>query len=435
MLSLWRFWPYEFHLISNSKTEVTVQVIQDWNKHALFAERHAEGFRVPVVARMYAYTGIAAYETAAWKTTQPQSYNGFAPEWEKPVLMDSILLPVALNACYATMMDYFFRHSAHVVREDRSMIYGKWLKRLEHDTDEILIQKSERWGRQVAERVFAWSATDSLGHQSHLHNYDRLYTVPDEPGNWQPAKEEPMPPLLPYWGDVRTFTASVDEFPIQPAIAYSEVKGSTYYTQVYELYALSSPLSYENKWIAEFWSDDHPGLTFSPAGRWISIAAQVVEQSEPSVATVLETYLKTGIALSDAAVYCWHGKYEFLTQRPEPYIHKVIDPNWQPLHQAPPFPGYPSGHSAMGAAVSEVLTDLYGRNFKMTDRSHEGREEFKSDPRSYTSFYDMARENAFSRLALGVHIRSDCEEGLRLGVLIGKKVAEIPISDPLASSL
>lgn len=27
----------------------------------------------------------------------------------------------------------------------------------------------------------------------------------------------------------------------------------------------------------------------------------------------------------------------------------------------------------------------------------------------------MARENAFSRIPLGVHIRMDCAEGLRLG--------------------
>ncbi len=428
-------WPGDLQLTSQFKTDSGLQVIQDWNRHALLAERHAEGFRVPVVARMYAYLGIAAFETAAWKKSHTQSFNGLPAEWTKPSLPDSILLPVALNACYAAMMQHFFLNAPHVVQHDRTLIQSKWQKHFENPNDQALIESSIKWGEEVAKAVFTWSATDSLGHLSHLHNYDRSYVIPDGPGNWQPSADEPMPPLLPYWGQVRTFTTSVSEYPVQPKIPYSETKGSAYYTQVYELYALSSPLSYENKWIAEFWSDDHPGLTFSPAGRWISIALQVVDQSNPSVTTALETYLKIGIALSDAAVLCWHGKYQYLTERPEAFIRRVIDPNWVPLHAAPPFPGYPSGHSAMGAAVAEVLTDIYGRNYKMTDRSHKGREEFKSDPRSFSSFYEMARENAFSRLVLGVHIRSDCEEGLRLGGLIGKKVAEIPIADPLAGSL
>jgi len=424
-------WPDDFNKFSRGKGKPEIQLIQDWNRHALLAERYAEGFRIPVVARMYAYLGIAAYETAAWKT-HTQSYNGLNPGWSKPTLPDSIYLPIALNTCYMTMMEQFFIHAPHVVEQDRIQVRNKWSRYFEGVIEQSLLNRSAKWGEEVARAVFAWSATDSLGHLSHLHNYDRAFVIPGAPGNWKPSEEENMPPLLPYWGHVRTFTTSVSEFPIQPKIPYSERKGSTYYNQVYELYALSSPLSYENKWIAEFWSDDHPGLTFSPAGRWISIAIQVIDQTRPSVATTLKTYLKTGIALSDAAVLCWNGKFQFLTERPETFIRDVIDPKWRPLLSSPPFPGYPSGHSAMGAAVAEVLTDIYGQNFRMTDRSHEGRREFKGDPRSYASFYEMSRESAFSRLVLGVHIRADCEEGLRLGVLIGRKVAEIPITDLLA---
>ena len=36
----------------------------------------------------------------------------------------------------------------------------------------------------------------------------------------------------------------------------------------------------------------------------------------------------------------------------------------------------------------------------------------------------MAKENAFSRLPLGVHMDMDCEEGLRLGYEIADAVNE-----------
>jgi hypothetical protein len=32
----------------------------------------------------------------------------------------------------------------------------------------------------------------------------------------------------------------------------------------------------------------------------------------------------------------------------------------------------------------------------------------------------MAEENALSRIFIGVHYRMDCEEGIRLGTLIGR---------------
>ena len=63
----------------------------------------------------------------------------------------------------------------------------------------------------------------------------------------------------------------------------------------------------------------------------------------------------------------------------------------------------------------------------MTDRTHEGRTEFQGMPRTFKSFEDMAHENALSRLALGVHFRMDCEEGLRLGLLSGQKINAVSL--------
>ena len=81
----------------------------------------------------------------------------------------------------------------------------------------------------------------------------------------------------------------------------------------------------------------------------------------------------------------------------------------------PSFPGYPSGHSCFASAAGGVLINFFGNNTNFTDKSHEGRTEFQGEPRKFNSFRQMARENAFSRIPLGVHINMDCAEGLRLG--------------------
>ena len=74
-----------------------------------------------------------------------------------------------------------------------------------------------------------------------------------------------------------------------------------------------------------------------------------------------------------------------------------------------------------------VLETLLGKNLGLTDRSHESRKEFSGAPRRFDSFNDMAIENALSRIYMGVHYRMDCEEGLRLGTLVGEKVATLSV--------
>jgi hypothetical protein len=87
---------------------------------------------------------------------------------------------------------------------------------------------------------------------------------------------------------------------------------------------------------------------------------------------------------------------------------------------APSFPAYPSGHSVFGATAAVILENYFGSTFNLTDNSHEGRKEFLGKPRTFNSFFEMANENARSRMHLGVHFRMDCEEGMRLGNRIGK---------------
>lgn len=85
----------------------------------------------------------------------------------------------------------------------------------------------------------------------------------------------------------------------------------------------------------------------------------------------------------------------------------------------------------MGAAAAEVLCTMYGDTFKLDDKSHAMVPEFGIKPRCFNSFRDMARENALSRILIGVHWRMDAEEGLRLGALIGKEVNQMQVEKKL----
>jgi hypothetical protein len=339
---------------------------------------------------------------------------------------------VALNAAYQTILENFFMSSPETIKNKRKELNAFWENEFKENVDSITFSTSSQYGAAVARAVYAWSSTDSLGYNANLHNYDRNYKSPVGEGKWVTSVYFPMPPLLPYWGGVRTFLINPDEYLAKPLPEYSAEPYQFYHIQALEVLTLSTPLSAENKWIADFWNDDRPGLTFTPGGHWLAITNQVVEKERPPVDKALETYLKVGFALSDAIVACWKAKYMYNIERPETFIQKHISKDWRPYSPTPSFPSYPSGHSMMGAAVAIVLSDLYGNTYKMKDYSHKGLNEFTTEPRDFKSFKEMAEENALSRIFMGVHYRMDCEEGLRLGYLIGDEIVKLELSNPVA---
>lgn len=154
-----------------------------------------------------------------------------------------------------------------------------------------------------------------------------------------------------------------------------------------------------------------------------------------SLAVALETYAKVGFALADAGVRSWAEKYRYNYLRLIDYIRQVMGgTNWNTV-MCPDgsgqfftsnFPAYPSGHATFGAAAAIVLSNMYGDDYAMTDRCHEGRTEFNGTPREFGSFLEMAEENAFSRIPLGVHFRMDSDVGLDLGYEVGEKVLALP---------
>lgn len=406
-----------------------VVLMLDWHDFALKAERYSEGYRPPVAARVYAYSGLAAWEAALpaldgkWLSLASK-YPDLKPPKPEPGV--KYHLPAVLNACYSQIFQKLFIAAPRNIDQARLSLEQKWAAQSLQEIDSLTFLASVDFGRKMALAVYEWSATDTLGHMANLHNYDRNFSPPVGKGFWQPCEDFPMPALLPNWGETRTFTIEAADYLAAPLPPFSMEPQSPYYVQALEVYTMNSPLSPENKWVAEFWSDDFPGLTFSSAGRWISITNQVIRQDRPAPERALETYLKLGLALSDASVACWHSKYHYNLLRPETYIRQTIQHDWRAIVHTPSFPAYPSGHAMLAASAAEVLTSLYGRKFEMTDRSHEGRTEFKGTPRHYHSFYEMAFESASSRIPLGVHYRMDCDEGTRLGLAIGKVVADLP---------
>jgi membrane-associated phospholipid phosphatase len=102
-------------------------------------------------------------------------------------------------------------------------------------------------------------------------------------------------------------------------------------------------------------------------------------------------------------------------------ITKLLNPDWRPRIQTPPFPEYISGHAVISAAAAETLTKSFGDNVAYTDSSET---EFDIPARSFKSFRAASQEASLSRVYGGIHYKTACITGTMSGRKIGELVNE-----------
>lgn len=402
-------------------------IIIEWHAFFLELDRFTEGYRPPISARAMAYMEMAAYESGRKECHAQKSLIHFFSDMalpQRPQQQD-FSPELALNAAYAQITRLLFPHAPAALRVELDQKEKRIAANWQNKPSAISIN----YGQSVANAIFKWSATDSAGHEAFRAPYATDYHADkSKPAVWAPSGRFLMPPLLPNWGKVRPLLIRLEDIEIREPSVYSAHHNSDMYKQALEVYSLSRQLTSEDHWLAEYWSDDHPGLTFTPVSRWLSISNQLIQSRQMEPCLLLEYDLKLALSLHNAAVLCWKTKYEKMTPRPSAYIRAHIDRDWQPYLNDPSFPSYPSGHAIFGAAAVEIF-DAYFPNYgSFRDNSHEGRTEFNGQTRLYANFKEMAQENAYSRILGGIHYRMDCDEGLRLGELIGKQVLGLSFS-------
>ena len=391
-------------------------------------------------ARSLAYIQLAGYETAVADmegyTSNRDRLEGFNINANRREA--DVDVKLALNTTYALVLDHFMFSMGNDIKSKIAILQDEKEDELSENLSSSEIENSQDWGTYVAQRVIAYSQTDSEGEAQQIDPTPSSYVAPVGDGLWTAFPGEAA--WFPDWRSVRTFVISPEEtssvaFPY----TYNTDMSSDYYATMTEVNIITNTArtqSNEDLWIAEFWSDDVEGLMMSPPGRQFSIANQMIVQEDLGFEQSLELYLRLGFALNDAAVSAWDDKYTYNTQRPSEYILEYINPDFTTnlarfiTSPNPAFPSYPSGHATFAAAGASVFANIFGSDsVDFTDRTHEGRAEFNGEPRSFSSFSEMAEENANSRVPLGVHIQADSDEGLRLGYEVSEAVNSFNLSN------
>ncbi len=417
---------------ANVVAEIDNNLTVEWMNLFLELERYAGGMRPNASARAIAYINLAAYETAVPGmpdyVSNSRQLQGLNIQGDNN--LRNINWAVALNACYAAVLSHFLLNVPDELTPKIAALEADFEEELNNDISRQAFNQSKNWGEAVARQVIRYSQSDRAAEAQVLEPQPLSYEPPTGEGYWTYSAEEERA-LFPYWERVRTFAIAPNQTTTVAPLTYSEDENSPYYQEMVEVYNANNEARAadgEQLWIAEFWSDDIEGMMFSPPARQVSIANQLIATQDLNLEEGLHLLLKLGFSLNDAAVSTWKYKYEHMVMRPSVFIQEFMDASYQTnLYRLipwpnPTFPGYPSGHSCFASAAAGVFIDFFGNETNFTDRSHEGRTEFRGAARTFSSFEEMAAENGNSRIPLGVHIRMDCTEGLRLGYEISAGV-------------
>jgi uncharacterized protein DUF6851/vanadium-dependent haloperoxidase-like protein len=292
--------------------------------------------------------------------------------------------------------------------------------------------------------------TDYTGYVP-VNTVDRI----NDPNRWQPlefcdGKGGFVSPayVAPHWGHVVPFAlTSWDQFRLEGPKQYPEGR---YHAQAEEILQLNAHITDEQKMIAEYWADGPRSEL--PPGHFTLFAEFVSNRDHHSFDDDVKMFFILGNAELDAGIAVWGAKRAYDSERPITAIHflkagksvlayvpfkgpQVIDgKDWMPYQPCnfvtPPFPEYPSGHSAFSAAGAEILkrfsgSDVFGGS--VTFKPGSGRVEPGFAPAhqvtlSWATFSEAADQAGLSRRLGGIHFEDGDLDSRRLGRLVAGAV-------------
>ncbi len=373
----------------------------------------------PVAARIYGYVGLALHESAQ-AGRRGASNRSFAQELFE---LAGMPLPgrgthkVGLSVAQATskVLRQFFTNADGITKIDE--LRQKHL--IAFKTSTANSKRSMDFGDAVAQALITRAKSDGFD-----ATRGNTFTPPSGPDKWIPTGPV-RSPLEPFWGTLKTLssgtTAADCLAQTDRPVAFSTDEQSAMYAQAKATYDTVNSSTVEEQEIAFYWADS-PGLTSTPPGHWMEIAAQEGKRAKQSMSEATEMYALLGTVEMDAFITGWKIKYTYNLIRPESYIQKYIDSSWKPRLATPPFPEYVSGHSIGSGAAAAVLTHVFGSDHAFKDATRKdlqisdaNGESHVLGMRSFASFEAAALEAAESRLFGGIHFPMGNENGLTAG--------------------
>ena len=356
----------------------------------------------PYAARAYAYVSAAQYDAlvAAWH--YKALYNRAAPftvDSNIKVLIPKSNLPsypsedgVLSGVTVALLKMLFPTEIAYIQAKAEEQELSRILSGANVRSD---VEAGVSLGRAIAAKFITRAASDgagaAIGDQAYWTQLE-VQTIALGEIPWKSLELPVRPPMLPKFGKVKSFFMTSEMVVSSRPIPPPSTNSAQFLKELNEVKNYSKNTNKKNMEMVSFWAD---GVgTYTPPGHWNAIAVESFEKQNYSEVMWARNLALLNIAMMDAAISCWDAKYYYFNPRP-----CQMDSSIKTLTGNPNFPAYVSGHSTFSGAAAIILAHLI--------------------PSKAQYFQEQAKEASDSRMFGGIHYRSDCEQGLILGKVVG----------------
>ena len=267
-------------------------------------------------------------------------------------------------------------------------------------------------GKAAAARVLEWRANDGI----FITTSPPSYVLPLIPGLWQPA---PTGPAFTHLPNATPFTMdSITQFAVPRHPELDSARYAADYEEVRLIGSVNSGTRTATQTeTAKLWAA--LDITTTNLMRvWNNVVRDMTLSRNLSLLDSARLYAFVNATINDSLLNTFTGKFSYGLWRPRTAIRRgdedfnagtVQDATWSPLLGTPPYPTYPGNMAGVGACAANALALGLGRDdisFSVTWDPTPGNGPYV---RQYSSFSELAQEEADSRIYGGIHFRFDNE--------------------------
>ena len=265
-------------------------------------------------------------------------------------------------------------------------------------------------GRRAASDILEWRASDG----STAPN--PVFPLPPLPGLWQPTSAQGAQFVL--FSQITPFAlvTSTQYLPDAPPTLTSE----RYTTDFEEVKTLGSATS-----IVRTAEQTQTARLFASVGNstihfmmWSNVARDVARQANWSLLETARLFALMNASMHDGLQTSHTSKFVYGLWRPVTAIRRadedlnpatISDAAWTPLINTPPYPSHSSNMTCVGVSSSRALARAFGHDDVPFSVTWIGTGGNANVTRTYTSFSELAQQQARSRVYGGIHFDFELE--------------------------
>jgi hypothetical protein len=270
-------------------------------------------------------------------------------------------------------------------------------------------------GRRAARAILEWRTGDGW---PTVISPDPTYALPPFPGLWQPTPPASSSAPFTFFPSVAPFAmlTSTQFLPPPPPTLTS----ARYTHDFNETKLLGSAMGAvrtpEETLIAQLFAGANTTIGFTHV--WNIVAGTVAQQQGLSLLDTARLFVLVNVGIHDGLQTSFTSKFVYGLWRPVTAIRRadedlnpgtISDPTWTPLLTTPPYPTYAGNVACLSAAAARALQLALGRDDVPFSITWPRTMSLPSVTRDFTGFWQLADQQARSRIHGGIHFQFDSD--------------------------